>query len=454
MYNDIKLHIVMPFEEQATKWPEEYRDRFFTTPDATSGSTWNGNYVYYGKYNSNPVKYRVLDPDSSTFGNDHTMFLDCDSILENVRFDNDGNANTGASKANEWAYSDLKKWLNNNFTGNLTSAESVAIASSTKGEKSATDGNGWDGTLDYAPLNRDKIFVLDAKEATNISYGYANTDNSDIKRTKNKLNSLTTYGWWLRSPNSILNDGCGCVNDDGGYIYIDHENYDDRGVSPAFNEALSSVLFSSVITSPKNMDTSDNKPKWGGEYKLTLLDNGLTKQSCYIAFLQALKGYDKTKEYKFTAYLSFPFKTVLFELLGCRTCKKNPLDECESLQQIIGGEDDNLLLIDTIKDENAIDIESLLDMESDGEVVREEVAKLIPMQRQVIEMHYFDKVDFSQIAKHFGLSYSRILQIRNKAFRLLRKSNVLRQLFDESVNEYHSNGGFLNPEKYYFKYCS
>ena len=30
MYNDIKLHIVMPHEEQATQWPEEYRERFFT----------------------------------------------------------------------------------------------------------------------------------------------------------------------------------------------------------------------------------------------------------------------------------------------------------------------------------------------------------------------------------------------------------------------------------------
>lgn len=178
------------------------------------------------------------------------------------------------------------------------------------------------------------------------------------------------------------------------------------------------------------------------------------KQSCYIAFLQALKGYDKKKGYKFTAYLSFPFKTVLFELLNCRTCKKNPLDECESLQQIIGGEDDDLLLIDTIKDENAVDIENLLEMESDGEVVREEVAKLIPMQRQVIEMYYFDKVDFSQIAKQFGLSYSRILQIRNKAFRLLRKSEVLRQLFDDIGAEYHSKSGFLNPEMYYLKYCS
>lgn len=30
MYNDIRLHIAMPYEEQATKWGEDYRDRFFT----------------------------------------------------------------------------------------------------------------------------------------------------------------------------------------------------------------------------------------------------------------------------------------------------------------------------------------------------------------------------------------------------------------------------------------
>ncbi len=29
MYNDIKLHIVIPYEEQSTKWSEEYRDRYF-----------------------------------------------------------------------------------------------------------------------------------------------------------------------------------------------------------------------------------------------------------------------------------------------------------------------------------------------------------------------------------------------------------------------------------------
>lgn len=29
MYNDIKLNIVMPYEEQASNWCEEHRDRYF-----------------------------------------------------------------------------------------------------------------------------------------------------------------------------------------------------------------------------------------------------------------------------------------------------------------------------------------------------------------------------------------------------------------------------------------
>lgn len=29
MYNNIKLHIVMPFEEQSVSWNEEYRDRYY-----------------------------------------------------------------------------------------------------------------------------------------------------------------------------------------------------------------------------------------------------------------------------------------------------------------------------------------------------------------------------------------------------------------------------------------
>lgn len=50
------------------------------TAPTVSTDTWKGSYVYFGTYDGNPVKYRVLDNNTSVFGGT-TMLLDCDSIL-------------------------------------------------------------------------------------------------------------------------------------------------------------------------------------------------------------------------------------------------------------------------------------------------------------------------------------------------------------------------------------
>ena len=265
-----------------------------------SDSRWSGSYVYFGKYNGNAVKYRVLDNETTVFskadsnGNKaKTMLLDCDSVLwtgdgsngsSDSRFDKDGKANEGASKANEWAYSDIKRFLNsekdstsnNNVpaydyssTGFLTTSfsktEQNAIAASTKENIYAGDSgnsnNGKDGDgvsyLDWEPLTGEKIFLLDAKEATNESYGYSNS--SSRKKTGGNAD------WRLRSPDTYNASEAGYVLSvgiissggvDGGIV----------GVSPALNINLSSVLFSSEIL--------NSEEKLEG-YKLTLIDDKL-----------------------------------------------------------------------------------------------------------------------------------------------------------------------------------
>lgn len=144
-----------------------------TAPTAST-DTWKGSYVYFGTYGGNPVKYRVLDNNTSVFG-DTTMLLDCDSILwvgstPSSAFDDDSNV---------WANSNIRTYLNGTFlTGNFSTAEQNAIVESAKNtEYSGTDGADGDGHVDlsYAPLSNDKIFFLDAKEATNTGYGYSNT---------------------------------------------------------------------------------------------------------------------------------------------------------------------------------------------------------------------------------------------------------------------------------------
>ena len=236
--------------------------------EATTADEWQGSYVYFGTYDGNPVKYRVLDNNTSVFGGT-TMLLDCDSILWA------GNAPSSAFDANNniWPDSSIRTYLNETFlTSSFFPAEQSAIAKSTKSTAYigtvGADGYGWYEKLSYVPLNEDKIFFLDAKEATNTSYGYSNIQRGEV--VNRKKTGAGSASWWLRSAVSVSTDrpcvGYALNTGEINYTYVDNTN--NSGVSPAFNINLSSVLFASVI-SGKAGETE-------AEYKLTLLDSNMT----------------------------------------------------------------------------------------------------------------------------------------------------------------------------------
>lgn len=231
---------------------------------------WTGCYVYYGNYNGSPVKYRVLDANTTDFsGSTKTMLLDCDSVLEKRAFDADSNV---------WDSSDINTYLNDEFlTGNFSVLEQDAIAASTKAKANASDGKGW-SYANYAALGDDKIFLLDAKEATKISYGYSDTDERADNRIKN-LGSSAVY-WWLRSADSHNGSCAGYVHlggDISSDLIVDGE---DSGVSPALNLNLSSVILTSANvaskSSPLTSDSGAVGTTTGTEWKLTLKDSGKT----------------------------------------------------------------------------------------------------------------------------------------------------------------------------------
>ena len=232
-----------------------------TAPTAST-DTWKGSYVYFGTYGGNPVKYRVLDKNTTVFGGT-TMLLDCDSIL----WAGSNPSSAFDDNSNDWANSNIRTYLNETFlTNNFSAVEQSAIASSTKSTAysgtDGADGDGWDGTLSYASLSNDKIFFLDAKEETNTSYGYSNNDGRAANREKTGVNAH----WWLRSARTGSTDSAGIVLSDGDIDNLEVIAH-NVGVSPALNINLSSVLFTSVI--------SGTKGETGAEYKLTLLDSDM-----------------------------------------------------------------------------------------------------------------------------------------------------------------------------------
>ena len=232
------------------------------TEPENATDAWQGSYVYFGTYGGNPVKYRVLDNNTSVFGGT-TMLLDCDSILW-AGTNGDNQSSAFDDDSNVWANSNIRTYLNGTFlTNNFSAVEQSAIAESTKSAADSTDGDGWGDVLYYTPLRADKIFFLDAKEATNTSYGYSNTERSAENRKKTGSNASR----WLRSASDGDPRYDGVVGP-GGNIYGVGFKSNIAGVSPAFNIKLSSVLLTSVI-----LGTAGTI---GAEYKLTLLDSDMT----------------------------------------------------------------------------------------------------------------------------------------------------------------------------------
>ena len=208
---------------------------------------WHGSYVYYGRYDGSPVKYRVLDRSTTEydFFGHSTILLTSDSVLYKTRFD---------SGSKSWSKSNIMKGLNGeDFLDNdvFSTVEKAALTDSYKSKKSAYDGNG-EPILDFAGLNGEKIFLLDAAEATRTAYGFSGLTN----KTSTRSNTDT---WWLRSSSRSL-DSAGRVRADGSIF--DDFVYNENGVRPVFNINLSKVMFSTVINGTKGATDA--------EYKLTL----------------------------------------------------------------------------------------------------------------------------------------------------------------------------------------
>ena len=245
-----------------------------TIENPTNGETgglteWTGYFVYYGKFDrdqdastpADDVKYRVLSKATSDFGGT-TMLLDCDQEVAPVPHHNGDVFEDGY--AYRWENSYVKTWLNGDYfytnESILTARERTAISASTKGSPSVSDGSGTASAI-FEPLTGQYIFVLDAKEVTNSSYGYKNrASGTDYTKLKLKFDATENTWWTLRS--SLPNKPQHFIRVQGTNSALTNEKTTSaHGICPAFNIDLSYIIFSSLIA-----DT---------EYKLTIKDDNL-----------------------------------------------------------------------------------------------------------------------------------------------------------------------------------
>ena len=222
--------------------------------------------IYFGTWDEEPIKWRVLDDHTNT--GESGLFLLSDALLGtgwygDVYFDNSGNIR------NAWQSSTAKTWCNNFYGRSFSNGEQGAVLATTKSDEAFTKGTGgisFDASENI--LNGDKVFFLSAAEAENSAYGF--TD--DNARIANYGNSPGV--WWLRSPYTFPDYAgyAGVVFGDGPvYPYVVSGVWAAR---PAFNLNLNSVLFTSAAVGGKpDGGLTPISEYTGNEWKLTLKDS-------------------------------------------------------------------------------------------------------------------------------------------------------------------------------------
>ena len=252
---------------------------------ADKDDPWTGNYVYFGEYDSNPIKFRVLASNTDVYGED-ALFLDSDRILFSADFNSiKGYPSLVSSYDNSWDNSDLREYLNGEFlTNSFTGREKNTILGcyGSGGVDAFTPGSYEEVHYkEPSKLVDDRVFLLDGGEILNPDYGYYHATGClywastpwQYETVKNHTKEGEGF-WWLRTETTDPADEfAGGISNEGEHPGVFSsakigEGGADLGVAPALNVKQSSILFSTEIVAPD----SDG---YNGEYKLTVIDESI-----------------------------------------------------------------------------------------------------------------------------------------------------------------------------------
>ena len=215
--------------------------------------------VYFGQnQDNNPAAWRVIGYDGNGVASvQEDMTLLAASSMGEAVFDND-------CVSIEYAPSDLKTAIDA-LAGKLTTEENAAVKKRTL-TSGSYNGENTDcvagGQVDNAVF-----WPLSSKEAIAV--------NEDLRVVDPENPTWATSNWWLRSPGSQAYD-VAVVEPDGSVHYSGYtiRHYRTRGVRPAFNLNLNSVLFASAAVGGKPDGGLTPIPEYtGNEWKLTLKDS-------------------------------------------------------------------------------------------------------------------------------------------------------------------------------------
>lgn len=231
-----------------------------------------GQYLYYGSYDGQPVKYRVLDRyngTSNTKFNDGTatmktdagdyLLLDSDIVLFTDQF------NSTKPWNHDYSVSDIIPYLKDGkgVTGkSLFSSKEIAAIADTYLLASTETYKGGDVFKDFGVKDANKSFPLSMAEIFQLYNG----DQSRIKTHNGKAGY-----WWSRSAKANNVDDAGFISSTGVSETCNGVR-SDNGIAPASNLDLSSVIFTSAGEMTKDSSLTKVSASKSSEWKVTLRD--------------------------------------------------------------------------------------------------------------------------------------------------------------------------------------
>ena len=164
------------------------------------------------------------------------------------------------------------------------------------------------------------------------------------------------------------------------------------------------------------------------------MEAGDCLQVCWFAFLDSVEAYNRKseREEKFASFAGFHVRRRVYELLGYRTSKREPLNGAASLDTPLpGNEDENITIGDTVADPSAeVPYEEIDGSDISAEI--EEIVSALP-EKQAAAVHgrFCQDKTLVEIGAELGLTPTQIHNQYREAIRKLRRDKRLQEIHDD-----------------------
>ena len=182
-------------------------------------------------------------------------------------------------------------------------------------------------------------------------------------------------------------------------------------------------------------------------YRERCISSGVTVddifQVGYFALADAVKAFDPAKGFKFMSYVSYPLLNHFKALVGLRTSKRDPLNNCMSLNRLVGdGLDTELeaMIPDPASGEAYADALDGVFFDGLNRDIEAALSKLPEKHAAAIRGRYFEGKQQQEIAADLGCGNKNVLYLQNMAIKKLRLDPALQAYADEMLSAWAYRG--------------